>query len=229
MAESLGLPYDYIKKVALKSSHAYKRYEIPKRAGGNRTIWHPSMELKALQRWLLSNVIEGWPTHKAAMAYCKGKSIWDNAVLHQTSKYLLRLDLSDFFPSISAEDIHKYLESLSSEWPRDDQHLFCQLVCREDRLTIGAPSSPALSNVLCFDLDTRLDSLAHTNAVTYTRYADDLFFSASKPNVLSTFPPEVKKILERLEMPANLRLNSRKTRHSSKKGRRLVNRVSTIL
>lgn len=61
------------------ASHHYKTYAIPKRDGGTRTIEHPSKKLKALQRWLLTNVLEGLPVHPAAMAYKKGISIFDNA------------------------------------------------------------------------------------------------------------------------------------------------------
>lgn len=98
MSSELSLPAGYVARLIRTASHQYKRYEIPKRGGGMREIFHPSRRLKALQRWLLANVVESWPVHGAAMAYIPGVSIMDNARVHAESKYLLRMDLEKFFP-----------------------------------------------------------------------------------------------------------------------------------
>jgi hypothetical protein len=78
----LFLPTNYIARLAKSASHEYKEYLIPKHGGGARKIEHPSRRLKAVQKWLLANVVEAWPTHDAATAYRKGTSIWQNAALH---------------------------------------------------------------------------------------------------------------------------------------------------
>ena len=96
MSAGLLLPAPLLRGIARKASHAYKEYQIPKRAGGQRTIHHPSKELKALQRWLVHNVVSAWPMHGAAYAYRVGRNIRDNAAQHATSNYLLRLDLRHF-------------------------------------------------------------------------------------------------------------------------------------
>jgi RNA-directed DNA polymerase len=225
MADQLGLPPDFIRNLARGASYEYKEYRIPKRTGGQRTIHHPSRRLKALQRWLLSNVVELLPVHPSATAYRKGRSIFDNAKVHATSRYLLRMDFKEFFPSITDEDLRTYVAqhaSLFYEWTPSDIDVFCGLVCRKQVLTIGAPTSPALSNAICHDLDVNLHALSETRGVIYTRYADDLFFSTEHKNVLRRIEADVIEAMSKLKVPAKLKINLDKTRHSSKRGARRV-------
>src|SRR5438445_10626191 len=130
---ALGLPDRAIQAIARKASHAYKTYLIPKRAGGFREVHHPSKQLKALQRWLLQNIIWRWPVHTAASAYRANRSIANNAEAHVKSGYLLRMDFQDFFPSISSKDVTTYLECsefcTKEEWTAEDIQLFVALVC----------------------------------------------------------------------------------------------------
>lgn len=225
MSHGLMLPLPLLQGIVRKASHSYKRYEIDKRQGGKREIHHPSKELKALQRWLNHNVIAKWPMHDAAYAYRRGRSIGDHARRHAASAFLLRLDLKNFFPSITAADVASFLRrdlAPQRSWRDEDRDMFVEIVCRFGRLTIGAPSSPALSNALCFDLDFQLAALSEETDLTYTRYADDLFFSTHRRGVLGEVPERVSGILRGLELPAGLQLRADKTRHSSKKGRRQV-------
>src|SRR5260221_6222266 len=100
MALELGIPINFVTSLSRTASHEYKTYGIPKRSGGTRIIHHPSRRLKALQRWLLLRAFDHLPVHAAAMAYRKGVSILANARIHAPSRYLLRMDFQDFFPSI---------------------------------------------------------------------------------------------------------------------------------
>jgi RNA-directed DNA polymerase len=225
MAQELGVSMSYIDRFARGASHSYKVYSIAKRGGGFHTIHHPSKPLKALQRWLLVNVIDALPKDPAALAYRKHHSIFGNAANHASSKYLLRMDLKNFFPSITQVDLGKYIAerpSLFAGWTAMDIDTVCRIVCRQSVLTIGAPTSPALSNALCYDLDAMLQTLSARQDVTYTRYADDLFFSTIRPDVLRRIEEEVKIVISDLKLPANLRVNPDKTRHSSKRGARRV-------
>jgi RNA-directed DNA polymerase len=225
MASHLGLTTTAIERIARSASYRYKTYLIPKRAGGKREIHHPSKELKALQRWLLYSVIEQLPVHSAATAYRTGRSIRNNAEPHANSRYLVRIDLTNFFPSITLVDISRYIAThatLFIDWEARDIDLFCSIVCRGAALTIGAPTSPALSNAVCYEMDSQIDSLCVAKAITYTRYADDLFFSTNQREVLLSLEPEIEGVLDRLEVPANLKVNPNKTRHASKRGARHV-------
>ncbi len=224
ISSQLGLPEHVIRAIARRANHSYKSYRIPKRRGGSREIHHPSKQLKAVQRWLLEHVITNWPNHDVATAYRRERSILHNAARHAESRYLLRMDFENFFPSITAEDLRAYLAGLEPrlDWDETDLQVFLAIVCRNKCLTIGAPTSPALSNAICFQLDQRLDAIARERATTYTRYADDLFFSTTLPDNLKDFPALVESVIRGLSYPGQLHIQPSKTRHSSKRGRRQV-------
>jgi len=225
LAAGAGLKSDFVRSFARGASHAYKTYPITKRDGGEREINHPSKELKFLQRWLLLYVLPDFPVHPAATAYQKGTSIYKNAAVHASSKYLLRMDFTKFFPSIKADDMRAYKASrptLFNGWTHDDFNTFCLIVFRNSELTIGAPTSPAISNALCFDMDAAIEDLCAKSGVKYTRYADDLFFSTIEPNVLQPLQTDIEHLVAGLKVPAHLTLNAAKTRHSSRKGARRV-------
>src|SRR5688500_4927991 len=102
------------------------------------------------------------------MAYRTGKSILDNAKQHAPSRYLLRMDFEDFFPSIQTSDLSLYMSDhahLFIGWSPADVEIFARVVFRNGALTIGAPTSPAISNVLCYELDSRLEALATAESV----------------------------------------------------------------
>jgi RNA-directed DNA polymerase len=225
MSSDLGLPPNFLWNFAKGASHAYRTYYVKKKDGNVRTIHHPSKQLKGMQRWLVDAIISKWPVHPAATAYRTGKSIFDNASAHAASKYLLRMDCQDFFPSITELDVKHFIAdkpTLFPGWDAYDIEAFCRLICKEQRLVIGAPSSPSLSNALCFDMDSELAGLAGKYSVVYTRYADDLFFSSAVPNVLADVQVAVETIVASQKIPGELKINAAKTRHSSKRCTRRV-------
>jgi len=229
MAAELDVSETYVRTLGRMASHLYKEYTIPKRAGGRRKIEHPARELKAVQRWLLLNVVESLPIHEAATAYRKGSNILSHATLHQRSDYLLRLDFRNFFSSITASDVtlrlQRCVERLPAWWSSDDSVLFCQITCRYQRLTIGAVSSPSLSNTVCFDLDRLLHERCEEEQIAYSRYSDDMFFSSRRSRPLSHLPSVVNQVIQSLSCPSGLALNPSKTLFSSRRQRRVVTGV----
>src|ERR1035441_9381707 len=101
LTEALPLSQDELLKLIRSSPMRYKVYTIPKRTPGQfRTIAQPAREVKILQRWAMSNFLSHFPVDPAAVAYRIGKNIADNAPPHARSRFLLKLDFKDFFPSI---------------------------------------------------------------------------------------------------------------------------------
>jgi len=229
MTVELGLTPQFVKNLAITASYEYKKFTVKKKNGGDRDIFHPSRKLKSVQIWMLRKILEQFPVHEAATAYRPGLSIYDNATRHASGRYLLRLDLEKFFPSIKISDFSKFIENnpdTFENWTAEDKRCTSLLMFRSGELTIGAPTSPALSNILCFQLDVEVSKMARHHGLMYTRYADDLFFSSIKPNVLASVTEEVKIILDQITIPAALKINQNKTWHSSKKGRRRVTGVT---
>jgi RNA-directed DNA polymerase len=228
MAELLKLPEPYLLSVAHNASHRYAEFQIKKSDGVSfRKIEQPSKELKFLQRWLVRRIFERLPTHECAHAYVQGRSIRSNAERHLRQRYISRLDLRNFFPSLTADDIQNLLRERRAllapvfDLNDDDRRFVCALVCRFGRLTIGAPSSPSVSNKLLYDLDLQIALLSEQAGVRFTRYADDLYFSTSQPETLFDLCARVTELISNSLSP-KLVINEAKTYHASGKKRKVV-------
>lgn len=226
LAEQDGVDLNFILSVARRARHSYKRYTIPKATGGNRVIHHPGKHLKLVQRWITKRFINHFPVHQHATAYKRGSSIKHNVTLHKNNRFLLRMDFTDFFESLTINDF-KIKFPIGTTYKKaqidlEDLRLFENILFLNGKMTIGAPSSPALSNVLMFEFDKQATKMCEEASVAYTRYADDMFFSSNQPNILSDIEIEIYKIVDLIKVPANLKIKAEKTRHSSKKGRRNV-------
>jgi RNA-directed DNA polymerase len=228
LATDLGLSEIDIVRVIRTAPVRYKVYSIPKRTGGVRIIAQPAREVKLLQRWAIKNILEALPVHDCATAYRKGKSIRDNARAHAEQSYILKVDFKNFFPSIVPQNLIDHIQHYAPEIASPENlkalaFLFFRGSINPVNLTlsIGAPSSPALSNTVLFPLDLQCAELCVRRGITYTRYADDLTFSTSEKNVLEPFLGEFKKLLESVGYP-RLQLNEEKTVFASKKAMRRV-------
>ncbi|MEX1199904.1 MAG: retron St85 family RNA-directed DNA polymerase [Methylophaga sp.] len=221
-----------ILKFAATSPYRYKFYRIKKRNGREtRLIAHPSVQLKFIQRLVTQYLSSILSIHECAYAYRKGIGIKDNAQRHLHSKYLLKMDFKDFFPSISPEMLFKQLRLAEVKMDKQDAFLLERLLfCRYQRgaplrLSIGAPSSPFISNFVMMNFDDALAIHCSEIGVSYTRYADDITFSTSKVGVLFNLPEFVSGLLN--EMTSGLiSINPDKTIFSSKAHNRHVTGVT---
>ncbi|AUG01587.1 RNA-directed DNA polymerase [Pseudomonas sp. 09C 129] len=208
--------------------YRYKVYTIPKRSGrGVRIIAQPTEVLKVMQRMVLDSYLKGLPVHDCATAYRDGVSIKENATAHLDSKYLLKMDFSDFFPSISPSDLISHIKRHRGSVSREDAYAVKKIFFwarKKDplhRLSIGAPSSPFISNTLMYEFDCKVFDECARIGVRYTRYADDLTFTTNTQGVLFGLLDIVNKICAELAYPT-LRINSDKTVFSSKGNNRHI-------
>ncbi|SCY81635.1 retron St85 family RNA-directed DNA polymerase [Rhizobium sp. NFACC06-2] len=211
--------------LALTASKRYKTYDIPKRNGATRTIHHPSKSIKSIQRWVSKFLLRRLPVHVAAQAYVRGASIRKNAELHAGSKFTLRIDFSDFFPSFSREHVELFLAAVERDrsigLTNRDISFLSRIVSRHGQLTIGAPSSPILTNAMMHFFDSQIAEFADRKNLIYTRYADDLFFSSNKPDNLTDVLAIVQQVSATYPY-ANLRINPDKTVFLSRRYSRRV-------
>ncbi|HAO11521.1 MAG TPA: hypothetical protein DCQ51_10205 [Planktothrix sp. UBA8407] len=174
----------------------YTCFKIPKKIGGDRHISAPMPFLKKAQLWILHNILEKIKIHDAAHGFILNHSIVTNAQPHIGKDIIINFDLKDFFPSISYPRVKGLFKSLGYS---ETASIIWGLLCTEPtlkqieldgeihslrswterHLPQGAPSSPAITNLLCRRLDQRLTQMAQKYGFVYTRYADDLTFSAS--------------------------------------------------
>jgi retron-type reverse transcriptase len=154
----------------------------------------PDPELKARQRsilhWLMARRIR---PSKYAHGFIKKRSTVTNAGQHVGKGVVVRLDIKNFFPSISQRQVEYALtrEGVSLK----NAQVIAELCTVDGRLPQGAPTSPFLSNVVFKALDYRLAGLAKSWEASYSRYADDLVFSSDRKNLNHIYHP-VRKILE---------------------------------
>lgn len=200
----------------------YKFHLIKKRKGGVRQIAQPTAEVKLLQRWVLKEIISKLPLHDVAIAYRKGGATKNHAAQHASNKYLLKLDFKDFFPSITATCFASHLEIQQPELTKEDIDILCNILFHRDKLSqklclsIGAPSSPAVSNAVIYFFDQAVADFCKDLDVRYTRYADDMAFSTNKPKTLDEVHKFISDFCGQSSDP-RLRLNTTKTVNVSKK------------
>jgi hypothetical protein len=216
------LPSD-LNRIIATAPHRYKVFYIPKKRSGElREIAQPAIEVKALQRWVVGYLGKILPIHECAMAYREGVGIKHNAIRHSGNRFVLKMDFSNFFPSITYRDMTDHLRKFGgAELSDDDMADIGRIVLwtpkgeRQKRLCVGAPSSPFISNTILFDIDTRIYDYCRGLDVAYTRYADDLVFSTNAPDVLRHVEQYVYKTLEQADYP-RISVNREKTVHTSK-------------
>lgn len=212
-------------RLSQTASARYKVYTIPKRAGGERIIEHPSQELKAVQRWIVRIMFSRFPVHKVATAYRKGTGIRENAERHRRTKYTNRYDFANFFPSFTQGRVEDFLaiesRKLDMVLTEQDIRFVGNIVCRHGHLTIGAPSSPAITNCMMFEFDSRFHDYCNNRELVFTRYADDVFVSANSPNSLRGIERAI--LAAKRNIPhLSIRLNRQKTATLSRKYNRTV-------
>ena len=220
-----GLSKGQVEYYASTASKRYKTFAIPKRSGGQRTIEQPSKQIKALQRWLVGTLLSRMNVHISATAYERNSNIAKNAWLHARSRYTLRMDFSDFFPSFKSHHIISFLNAenkhLDLMLTPLDISFAVRILCRNARLTIGAPSSPRLTNVMMYEFDQDMSKFCTDNGLVYTRYADDIFFSGYEFIQFEQIEEKVRSVSGSYPL-ADLRVNAIKTAFLSRKRRRIV-------
>jgi RNA-directed DNA polymerase len=181
-----------------KKETRYRTFQIPKRTRGEmRTIKAPDHGLLRLQRLLLTCLTASFTTsHDASHGFVPGRSVLTNAQPHAGHRFVLNLDLRNFFANTHIGRVVAVLQLPPFGLAKEAAYLIANLCCDQGCLPQGAPTSPLLTNAVCQRLDRRLHELAARHRCTYTRYADDLTFSGNRPVFRSGFHQQLNAILE---------------------------------
>lgn len=223
--ENTPFSEDELALLVLTGPTRYKDHFIEKRHGrGRRLISQPTAELKLVQRWLVKTELGGLPIDRHATAYQAGCSIKDHVQPHVHSHFLLKLDFKDFFPSLTDSALRHRLQ-IDADYSELETFILIQLLFRKPRseatyrLSIGAPSSPFISNYLMVEFDRMVTEYCKANSLKYTRYADDIAISSGRPGRLDNAKAFVDEAIRKFTY-LNLQLNPEKTVNVSKKYRR---------
>ncbi|WP_267403537.1 MULTISPECIES: reverse transcriptase family protein [unclassified Chryseobacterium] len=232
----LNMEYSELIQIITIRNSLYKFYQIKKKNGrGYRQIVVPYSNIRYIQNFIKTEILDKIIINEHATGFVKGKSILDNARAHKNQEEILNVDLFKFFDSITERRIYGIFKSLgyaknlaldfakltTVKLPEEylntfkDQEfkLYREIVKANDCvLPQGAPTSPILSNLVANRLDFRLSRLANKLGVNYSRYADDITFSGNYDET-PTF-----KLLSKIIIDEGFRINWKKAK-ISKKGR----------
>lgn len=187
LADSLRCHTTYLHELAEKPD--YKSFFVAKPGGGKRLIEDPETELKQVLSHIAYHLqmtyypIRPAPSHGFIKSpeHAESYHIVSNATAHLGGRYLLNIDLDDFFHQVTEDKVARIFQSAHFHFDQDCEALLTKIVCYNGRLPMGSPSSPPLSNFAMMLVDKELEKWALGQNITYTRYVDDLTFSSSKP------------------------------------------------
>lgn len=232
LADYLKIPHHVLTNVLYNRGvdTFYSVFEIPKKNGGKRKIAAPSGALKDIQT-KLADALWNYQSEKRkeiglqtniSHAFEKEKSIITNARIHRNKRFVLNIDLKDFFDSFHFGRVQGFFEKNRDYlFPHGVSVVIAQLTCFEGRLPQGAPTSPIITNLICQVLDMHILKMAKEYRLDYTRYADDLTFSTNWAGFLDVkdkFINELKYVITK----AGFTINDEKTRLLFKDSRQEV-------
>lgn len=248
LAQRTNVAYKCLRKYVTRTSRPYRNFSIRKYSGGTRRISIPELDLMNVQRWIAKHILNQVPVHRNSFAYSPGSTIVKCAAKHCGARWLIKVDVSGFFSSLSEIQVYRVFRSLgyqpliSFEMARictfapersprykltnwQNWHNF-KISAYDHRgigyLPQGAPTSPMLSNLIMKILDEQITQLSQKSGLTYSRYSDDMAFSTRNKNfdrsTASKFIGNLKKLL----ISNGLYVNSKKTVISPPGARKII-------
>lgn len=235
------------RRVSAEALRHYRYRWHPRPGGVARLLEAPKDRLKRIQRALLRDIVDAVPAHPAALGFRRGGSVHRFAAPHLARRVVIGLDLEGFFAAVGPGRVFAVYRAAG--YPESVAHVLTGLATnavpaavlsrapqapggdpaarwRQDQrlgaphLPQGAPTSPALANLVAHGLDRRLAALAERFGARYTRYADDLAFSGGDDLLRSS-----ARLVARVGAVVDdegFRLNAAKTRVMPSWSRQLV-------
>lgn len=207
LAQRSCVSWYWLRRYVEGAPEAYSHFRIRKRSGGHRVISVPEEKLKIVQRWIAAHILKEMPVHAASYAFAKDSSIVACARQHCNARWLVKMDVSAFFGSISAIQVYRvFLDAGYSRLVAFELAQICthapdksvrynqanwewwpvagaQYPYNKQRigyLPQGAPTSPMISNLVMRETDAEITKIARDAGLTYTRYSDDITFSTTE-------------------------------------------------
>lgn len=200
------------------SNHIKEHYHtvrIEKKGGGARKLLAPDALLKQIQKNILRHVLDGLSVSEYATAYKKNAILADNAIPHIGQEQILKLDIRNFFENITFPLVYQYAFP-AVYFPAAVRTMLTSLCCYEDYLPQGAPTSPAISNLVMRPFDEYMSGWCRERSICYTRYCDDMTFSGTYDS------REIKNKAENFLRAMGFELNEKKTKILKKHQRQMV-------
>ena len=189
VAELLEVPDRVLVSVLYlrKEPNRYRTIHIAKRKGGTREVRVPPHSLSILQAKLNRVLQAVYNPRSWVHGFARSRSIVSNAAVHAGKRWVLNVDLEEFFPSINFGRVRGVFVARPYDVGPAAATVLAQICCTENQLPQGSACSPVVSNMICGRLDGELAALARRCGAAYTRYADDITLSVRK----SEFPADL--------------------------------------
>lgn len=225
LCDILNISENKLKYLLFVKQNKYNEFEIPKKSGGVRKILAPTNDLKIVQQKLARLLMDNYEFLDVQHGFIKNRSCVTNANLHINRRFILNIDLEDFFDTIHFGRVRGLFMNKPFNYNKEVATYIAMLVCYDGKLPQGAPTSPVISNIVCYKMDRELEFLAKKNRCIYTRYADDITFSTNSDR----FPSQIaykrfdeviisNKIIDIISggYSTGFRINPKKTKLSKK-------------
>lgn len=198
----------------------YKTYEVPKKNGGVRIINAPVYSLKQVQKWILNNILYRIKTSPYSLGFKPstdlGSPLYLSAKNHNYNLYVLKLDLKDFYPSITKKKVYNLFFNIG--YNSQVAFLLTNICTHHGALPQGAVTSAHLANLICRKMDYRLAGYCQKHDIVFTRYADDMAFSSDNRDTLK----KAYKIFCKIIADEGFIVNNSKTRFMTPKCRKQI-------
>jgi retron-type reverse transcriptase len=173
----------------------YRNTFIPKHDGSKRKLSVPDLILKRVQGAISDNILADYPISRYAMAYTQGSNVQKNAALHVGKQKILKLDIDGFFDHITYSRV-KDCVFCKENYSEPIRILLTMLCYYKESLPQGAPTSPAITNIIMYDFDEKIGKYCGENNISYTRYCDDMTFSGDfdEKAVIFAVKDELRKL-----------------------------------
>ncbi len=213
--QDLGYPAKTLYGLSNNLEKHYHNVFIPKSDGSKRKLSVPDLILKKVQRSIADNILAYYPVSKYATAYKPGGSVQKIARPHVNKKKLLKLDIEGFFDNIIYSRV-KDIVFYEGKFSEPIRILLTMLCYYKESLPQGAPTSPAITNIIMYDFDEKIGAYCREKGISYTRYCDDMTFSGDfdEKEIIALVREELKRL--------GLVLKKRKTAVISSRKRQTV-------
>lgn len=174
----IGVAPSLIRQIQHKKYYHYRTFTLPKHDGSSRLITSPKTYLKVIQWWIYDNILGCADLADCVHGFRPGRSFITNANVHLGQRHILNVDIKRFFPSITKVMVKDQFRKLG--YGEAGSALLADICTLNDCAPTGAPTSPALGNLVLSEMDRQFVNFAHLRGFRYTRYADDLTFSSDQ-------------------------------------------------
>ncbi|MEQ5315804.1 TIR domain-containing anti-phage reverse transcriptase [Providencia vermicola] len=228
IANLLEIPVGQLLYILYQKKDNYRTFEIAKKSGKKRTINAPNAGVSILQERLKPVIEYFYRPKKSAHGFIKGKSIISNAAMHTKKKFVVNIDLENYFESITFARVYGIFKSKPFNFDHPAATVLAQLCTHNGKLPQGACTSPVLANIASTSLDKQLTQLSGRKNISYSRYADDITFSFNQNNIVDIIERNadggygVSETIENIIFKNGFKINHDKFRVQTKNTRQRV-------